>query len=103
MLWDKTKYELKLKGGCGQIRTTGMHGLIQHLIIEPTSLDTIWSLIIKDGDEDIIYKLIDHEGRLDEIRGLPIGKDKPEKLNVLIYDSTINENFNLIFKVREVR
>lgn len=103
MLWDKTKYLIRTSQGEGNVRTGAMHGLIQHLIVCPQSADTVWSLLIADKDNDVIYACEDVEGRLDEREGIPVGQDKPEPLSIKIYDTTANEPFEVIFKVKEVR
>lgn len=103
MLWNKTKYKTIVRYGKAEIKTDGMHGLIQHLAIVPKSKTTMWSADIRDGQDDIVYQVIDHEGRLDEYRGIPVGRDKPECLTVNIYDSTANGNIEVMFKVREIR
>lgn len=103
MLWDKKKYEIKLKGGRATLLTDPMHGLIKHLIIIPGNKETIWSMDIFDKSEDIIYQIIDHEGRLDDKEGLPVGLDSQEKLTVKIYDTTFNDTMNIFFKIQEIR
>ena len=103
MLWNKIKYQIKLHGGEGQIKTTELHGFIQQIIIAPQNFDTVWSVKIFDQDGDVIYQKLDIEGRLDDKEGFPVGQSKPEDLNVLIYDSTANENFEVILKLRESR
>lgn len=101
MLWDKRKYEIQVKGGCGELLTDGMHGLIQQLIVTPDSKNTIWSISIRDKGNDIVYELIDHEGRLDEKSGIPVGADQQERLSINIFDTTANEKFEILFIVRE--
>lgn len=101
MLWNKTRYIIKLRGGHGQMATDGMFGLIHHMIVNPESSDTIWSMQIKDRDNDVIYEILDHEGRLDQHPDLSIGQDKQERLMLRIFDSTCNEKVTVIFKVKE--
>ena len=103
MLWDKKKYKIKLKGGRGVASTDPMQGLIEHLIVIPNKIDMIWSMQIKDMAGDVIYEVIDNEGRLDDKDGLPVGFPHQEKLNIIIYDTTINDEVNVIFKVGETR
>jgi hypothetical protein len=103
MLWYKKKYSVSLHGGKGSFSTDGMHGILQQLIVTPQKPETVWSMEIKDSDGDKIFEIKDVQGRLDAIDGIPLGQSQPEKLSVLIYDSTSNEQFNVIFKVREVR
>lgn len=101
ILWNKTSYQVKLHGGVGRIATEPMHGLIQHLIVIPSSKNTVWSMRILDQEEDVIYEVIDHEGRLDDKDGLPVGKDMQQKVDIIFYDSTSNEKMRIILKVKE--
>ena len=101
ILWNKTTYAVKLHGGRGVIPTEPMHGLIQHLIVIPDHQDTVWSMRILDQEEDVIYEVVDHEGRLDDREGLPVGKDMQQKVNIEFYDTTANEMMRLIMKVKE--
>ena len=101
MLWLKRKHSVKLSYGAGQIRTDFLHGIIQQLIVVPNNENTIWSLRILDSEQDVIYQIVDHVGRLDDRNGVPVGMDQQERLTIDIYDSTANENFDLILKVRE--
>ena len=103
MLWNKTVYRIKLNGGHGMVVTKPVRDLIQHLIVRPFSMDTIWSMVILDKANDPLYEVVDHQGRLDEFRGIPVGMDQSEPLNIQIYDTTANEQFDIIFKVKEVR
>jgi len=103
MLWDKTKYSIKLHGGCGVISTKPMHGLIQHLSVIPQPADMIWSMRVVDRDGDTILQVYDHEGRLDDRQGLAIGKDTPEKFSFFFEDSTANGLIDLILNVREIK
>ena len=101
MLWEKTRYRVNLRGGKAEFKTTPMHGLIQQMIIEPANETTVWSAQILDSEGDRIFGVKDHIGRLDNFDGLPVGRDTPEQLKVLIYDTTSNEPFCVMFKVRE--
>ena len=101
MLWNKIKYKVRLCGGQGNFKTTEIHGYIQQIIIAPQNFDTVWSVKILDQDDDVIYQKLDVEGRLDDKEGFPVGQSKPEDLKVLIYDSTANEDFEVILKLRE--
>lgn len=103
MLWDKTKYRVNLRGGKGHFKTSGMHGIVDHIIIRPENRHTIWSARIIDQEFDIIYEVYDHQGRLDDKEGLPVGKDQPQRIIVEIFDATKNDLFDIMFKVRESR
>lgn len=102
MLWHNTKFSLVLNGGCGRIKLDRMLGVIQQIIILPENRDTIWSMQILDKDNDAIYEVTDQEGRLDETREMPIGHQSGEEPILSIYDSTSNEKFKVIIKVREI-
>lgn len=103
ILWDKKSYQVKLHGGCGRILTEPIHGLLQHLMVIPNSKETIWSMRIVDQEEDVIYDIQDHEGRLDDKEGLPVGKDRQQPINIVFYDSTANENIKVVLKVKETQ
>ena len=103
MLWEKTKYSVKLRGGHGNVKTKLMHGLIQHLIVIPKPDGMFWSMKVLDRDGDIILQTFDHEGRLDDRQGLAVGKDTPESLNFMFEDTTANGVIDLILNVKEVR
>ena len=101
MLWEKKKYTVNVSHGEGKVKTSAMFGVIQHIIVIPKSKDTVWSMIIKDAEQDIIYHLNDHEGRLDDKQNLPVGVSKSEELTIEIFDTTANEDFDVMFKIRE--
>lgn len=101
MIWLKRKYEIDLAFGEGRRTTDAMYGTIDHLMVQPEKSDTIWSMRIIDSGDDVIYEVIDHEGRLDYREGIPTGADKQEQLIVEIYDTTSNDLMTVIFKVRE--
>lgn len=103
MLWHKEKYIVKIRGGRGQITTNPLHGLIQHLIIRPDTLKTTWSVKILDKERDAILELFDIRGRWDDFRGIPVGRDERQKLNVVFDEVTANEGITVIFKVREMQ
>lgn len=101
MTWDKKKYSLKIKGGCGQIVTAPLWGYVQQFVISPESFDTVWSMRIVDRDDDIIYQVIDHEGMLNDRMGLPVGKDKPESLRFQFNGFTRNELISVLLNTKE--
>ncbi len=102
MLWSVNKYDLDLSGGEFKKKLDPMFGVIQQLSIVPFKRDTIWSMQLIDKDNDIIYEKIDHEGRLDERQSIPIGNQSGEELILKVYDSTSNEKFRAILKIREI-
>jgi hypothetical protein len=79
-----------------------MFGVIQQIIVLPEHRDTIWSMEMVDKDGDALYEIIDNEGRLFEEREIPIGFQSSEEPLLKIYDSTSNEKFKVIVKVREI-
>lgn len=103
MLWKKEKYIVSIHGGKGTCVANPEHGLIQQLVICPTSKDTIWSMDILDRDNDCIYSVKDHEGQLSDREGIPVGKDQTEKLTIKFYELTKNEDIKVIFNIKEVR
>ena len=58
---------------------------------------------IVDAEGDIIYDRRDHEGRLDDKDGLPVGKDTQQKIEIKFFDTTKNENFDVVMKVKETQ
>lgn len=102
MLFQNSKYELVLNGGCSSKKLDRMYGVIQHFIVIPDNKDTIWSMQLLDKDNDAIYEIIDQEGRYDENREIPIGHQNGEEPVLRIFDSTSNEKFKVIIKIREI-
>lgn len=102
MFWDKKKYIVKIKGSGAQKNTIKMRGMAEHLIVEPDSDDTIWSLKIIDKEGDVIFDKRNHSGRLDDKDGLPIGKDDSEILTMNFYKVSKNEDIKIIFRIREM-
>lgn len=102
MLWLNNKYTLTLHGGCARQKLDRMFGIIQQIIVIPQNKETIWSLQLLDKDMDAIFEVIDNEGRLDEAREIPIGHQTGEEPILNIFDSTSNEKFKVIIKVREI-
>ena len=102
MFWDKKKYVVQIKGGKGSVNTSEMRGMVQHLIIRPKSLDTEWDLVMLDKDKDEVFEVKNHIGRLDDKSGLPLGRDKQEKLTISFDNVSKNEPIKVIFKVKEL-
>lgn len=102
MLWQNNKCDVILIGGCARLKLPKMFGLIQQFIVIPENNDTIWSLRLLDSENDVIYEKLDHEGRLDETREIPIGLQVSEEPVIKIWDSTSNEKFRILIKVREI-
>ena len=102
MLWDKKVYNIRLHGGKARLVTEPMRGLIQHMMVIPATIDTVWSMSLTDKDGDKIYDIHDHDGRLDDREGIPVGRDTQQPLEVNFYESTKNELFSVIFKIKEV-
>lgn len=102
MLWQTNKYNLTLAGGEASLKLDSMFGIIQQLVVMPEKKETIWSVQLKDSERDVIYEKLDHEGRLDEKENIPIGNQLGESPTISIYDSTSNEKFRVLIKVREI-
>lgn len=101
MLHDKKKYTVTISGGVGSFNTDAMRGLIDQLIIIPTTASNTFNVSMIDKDGDTIYQLLNSYGRIDDRSGLPIGKDTSEKWTVSFTSVGINEAISVIFKVRE--
>ena len=101
MHFHKSKSVVTLKGGKGYLTTEKLRGLAEHIIINPTSKDTEYDVVIVDKEGDCIYERLNHVGRLDDKEGLPIGKDQQEAVTVYISNASKNENVTVIFKVRD--
>lgn len=102
MLWHKEKYNAAIKHGRGSVASRPIHGYIQQLVICPESDDTIWSLNIFDRDGDCIYKVIDHQGQLNDREGIPVGKDQMEIICFDFYGLTRNEIISVILNIKEI-
>jgi len=102
MFWDKKKYIIKLKGGGARFNTKEIRGLVEHLIVKPEKENTVWDMCIIDKDGDVIYDRRQYCGRLDDKEGLPVGKDTPEKLTVVLSNVSHNTSFDIIFRTREM-
>ena len=103
MLWMKRRYLVPIHGGCGELKTDELHGLIQQIVVEPTKLDTVWSLRVLDRDNDDVLNIKDHEGILNDRQGLPVGKDTPEYLRFVFEEMTANEPIKVLLNIKEVK
>ena len=102
MLWSKRKYSFKLRGGKYSFSTDALRGTIQHVMVIPKHNNTVWSMEMIDPENDVVFNIRDWEGRLDDKSGLAVGLASLEKLNVNVYDSTHNDSFDVIFKIKEL-
>lgn len=102
MLWAKNKYSLTISAGTVASNTDFMRGMIEQIIITPTTSTNQWDLNLVDRDGDIIYNRVSEVGTLnDRTAHIPIGRDSSERLTMRILNATINEVITIIFKVRE--
>jgi hypothetical protein len=101
MFWDKRKYIFKIEGGVCSKNTEALKGRAEHIIIEPQSDSTMWSMEILDKDNDCIYKKMGY-GRMDDKEGLPLGSDKTDKLTIKFVDVSRDEPIKVILKIREM-
>lgn len=101
MLWDKKKTTITVVGGVGSANTLPMKGKIEHLMVIPTTSTNEWTLNLTDKDGDIIHVRTSETGRVDDKEGLAVGKDTSEKLTITLSGVTIDEDIDIIFKVRE--
>lgn len=102
MLWQNTKNTLQLSNGEITIKLPGMFGVIQHLIITPSNRETIWSAQLIDKDDDVVFEVLNHDGRFDDKSNIPVGNQGPEEYRLRVFDATANDKFKAIVKVREI-
>ncbi len=101
MLWAKYKYSTTIAAGVGSFNTDAMKGMIEQLLIIPTTTTNTYNVNFTDKEGDVIYQMLSTYGRLDDRGRLPIGKDAPERLTVSFTSVGTNEVIKVIFKVRE--
>ena len=102
MFFDKRKYVVDISGGKGSKNTDKLRGIVLHLIVRPQSRDTVWNMTILDLEGDELLEVYDYEGRMDYVSGLPLGKDKQEKLTIAFNKVSRNEPIKVIFKTKEL-
>src|SRR3990167_7717651 len=100
MLWDKKKYTITVDSGSGSANTDTMRGLCEHFIVIPTTTTTVYDITLTDRDGDVIYRRIGETGRLDDKEGIPLGKDRQDKLTINLTNVSNNEDIVIIFKNR---
>lgn len=102
MIWQKNKYTLTVSGGTIAGNTDFMMGMIEQMIITPTTSTTQWDFSLTDRDGDIIYQRISETGTInDRTAWIPIGRDSAERLTMAFANVTANEPIKVILKVRE--
>lgn len=101
MLHDKKRYSVTIVAGVGSFNTDPMRGIIDQLLIIPTTATNTYDIKFTDKDGDIIFQNLSAFGRIDDRGGLPIGKDLSERWTVNFSNVGINESITVIFKVRE--
>lgn len=101
MSWRKEKYMVSIRRGQGQVTTNSLRGFIQQLIVTPESIDTIWSMVVLDKDNDCIYSVKDHQGQLNDRQGLSVGKDQMEQLKIQFDELTKNELIKVVLNIKE--
>lgn len=102
MLFAKYKYSLTVSGGTVALNTNSMRGMIEQIIITPTTSTNQWDLNLIDRDGDIIYNRVSEVGTVNDRTALvPAGRDSSEILTISFLNVTINEVIKIIFKVRE--
>ena len=84
------------------MNTSKLSGMVVHMIVRPDSEDTIWDLALIDKEKDEICEIKEYDGRLDDKSGLPLGKDKQEKITIQFDNVTKNEPIKVIFKTQEI-
>lgn len=102
MLFSKYKYSLTISGGTVSANTDFMRGMIEQVIITPTTSTNQWDLSFIDRDGDIIYQRVSETGTInDRTAHIPVGRDSNEILTMRIANATVNEIIKIIFKIRE--
>lgn len=102
MLWAKNKYTLTMSGGSASGNTDIMRGMIEQIIITPTTSTNVWDFSLTDRDGDIVYQRLSETGTVnDRTALLPVGRDSSEKFTMAFANATINEAIKVILKVRE--
>lgn len=102
MLFAKYKYSLTVSGGTVAVNTDAMRGMIEQMIITPTTSTNQWDLQLIDRDGDIVYQRVSETGTVnDRTAWIPIGRDSNEIITMRILNATVNEVIKIIFKVRE--
>lgn len=102
MLWQKSKYLITISGGSASINSNIMRGMIEQVIITPTTSTNSWDITFKDKEGDISYQRISETGTInDRTARIPVGNDSSEKFTITFANVTINEVINVILKVRE--
>lgn len=101
MHWHKLKHIVSIKSGLGSFKTEEMRGIVDHLIVIPSKEDMEWDMQMFDKQGDCIFHEKNHQGRLDDKSGLPIGTSTQEKVSVLFNNVSLNEPITVIFRVRD--
>lgn len=103
MIFAKNKYILTVSGGTVSSNTDAMRGMIEQIIITPTTLTNQWDFNLIDRDGDIVYPRNVETGTINDRTALvPAGRDSAEKFTMQFLNVTINEPITVIFKVREI-
>jgi len=102
LYFDKRRYIIPIKGGTGQKTTEDLRGMVVHMIVRPDNEETMWSLVMLDKDDDEMIEIKNYTGRLDKYDGVPLGKDKQEKVTLVFTKVSANEDIKVIFMTREI-
>ncbi len=103
MIFAKYKYVLTVSGGTVSSNTDAMRGMIEQIIITPTTSTNQWDFNLIDRDGDIVYSRNVETGTINDRDSiLPVGRDSTEKFTMQFLNVTANENIVVIFKVREI-
>ena len=101
MLFAKYKYTIPVSGAVGSKNTDAMYGMVEQLIVMPVTSTNTYDINIIDKDGDTIFQQLSNTGPFFDTCGLPIGKDASEKVTMSLSNVGVDENFSVIFKVRE--
>ena|SRR3990167_11200729 len=102
MFFDKKKYIVKIAGGKGICTTDKMRGRVEYLIVRPDEHETEWDLKVVDRDGDELLEIENWVGRMDDRKGIPVGRDSQEKLTLQFSNVSYNRPIKVIFIIKEL-
>ena len=102
MFFDKRRYLISIRGGKGQVATEALRGIVQQLIVRPSSPLICWDMCVLDSDGDELFELRDFTGRYDGKEVLAIGRDDMERLTIKFSRVSENKPIKVIFKIKEL-
>jgi hypothetical protein len=108
MLWHKEIVSVTVTAGTGAANSGRMRGMIEQVIVVPRNSSgaevsgSDWSLSISDKDNDVLRLYQSETGRMEDIKNIPVGTDKSEKLTLAFTSiSGTVATMRAVFKIRE--